>query len=231
MPKPKTPPAPEERPAAPATTAPPTAPPTAPRTDWPAADAPGAGPPVPPVAQSAAPPPGTRPVPGTVTAAAVLLFVMAILTGLFGALMLFAGAIGAVNWMWDPMMGRPLDRPGFEGALGMAQFFVIALSVILLAASTGHVVAGVGILRLRSWARVLGLVLAVFGLLVFGLNVLGSVIAFAQPLPSDIEPLAERAIFAARHGGTIFWLVMSAIFGGFYAFVLIVLMRRGDAFA
>lgn len=213
MPKPKTPPARNDETILPAA--------TIPSDEAPPGDAP-----------AEAPPAAPRPVPGTITAVAVLLFVLAILTGLFGAIMLFAGAIGPATWMWGPIMGTPpFDQPGSEVVARMAQFFVIAVSVIFLAAATAHVIAGVGILRLRSWARVLGLVLAVFGLLVFLLSVLGSVITFAQPWPSGFDPFADRAIFAARLGGTIFWLALSAIFGGFYAFVLVVLGRRGDVFA
>jgi hypothetical protein len=151
-----------------------------------------------------------RPVPGSITAAAVLLLVMATLTGLFGTIMLLTGLLSTLPTMvWEP---------GFEGFSRMAQVFMVGFAVILLLLATAHLAAGVGLLRRRGWARILGLVLAVLGLLIFALGVAGSAVALVQPWPLALS-------------GTIVGLVLTAIIGVFYAFVLIVLMRRGDVFA
>lgn len=171
-----------------------------------------------------------RPVPGSITAAAVLLLVMATLTGLFGAIMLLTGLLSSPVMLWDPMMGRP-DQPGFEAFRQMAQVFMVGFAAILLLLAAAHVAAGVGLLRRRGWARILGLVLAVLGLLVFALGVAGSAVALVQPWPLGTDGLSLEAVRAAALSGTIVGLVMTAIIGAFYAFVLIVLMRRGDVFA
>jgi len=174
-----------------------------------------------------------RPLPGSITAAAVLLLVMATLTGLFGAILLLTGLLSTLPMMWwDPMTGRPpFDQPGFEAFRQMARVFMVGFAVILLLLATAHLAAGVGLLRRRGWARILGLVLAVLGLLIFALGVTGSAVALVQPWPLGTDDLSREAMRAAALSGTIVGLVLTAIIGVFYAFVLIVLMRRGDVFA
>jgi hypothetical protein len=78
---------------------------------------------------------------------------------LFGALVLtliFAGGFGAVSMSRDPDAAVALPIIGITGTL---------LIVFLLLMSLPGIITGIGLLRLRPWARIAGIVLCILGLM------------------------------------------------------------------
>jgi hypothetical protein len=77
---------------------------------------------------------------------------------LFGALILtlvFVGGFGAVSVSGDPDAAKALPFIGVAG---------IVLVGFLLVLSLPGIITGIGLLRLRPWARVAGIVLSIIGL-------------------------------------------------------------------
>jgi hypothetical protein len=78
---------------------------------------------------------------------------------LFGALVLtlvFAGGFGAASLSDDPDAAIALPFIGITGA---------ALVTFLLVLSLPGIITGIGLLRLRPWARIAGIVLSILGLM------------------------------------------------------------------
>jgi hypothetical protein len=194
-----------------------------------------------PGATPAAVPPRAA-VPGSVTAAAVILFVGAALTGLFGIILLVFG--GLFSSMGDFFETIPTSEPIPEGSIGammdMALILFIAISVILLIVAVAQLVAGIGLLRRRGWARILGMVLSVLALLLFAIGLVASVLQLLNPsVAVMLEPMpgfegfpqpTEEVLIASAIQGAILGLILNALFAGAYAFVLFVLIRRGEVF-
>lgn len=110
-----------------------------------------------------APPPAPVPArarPGSVTAAGVILVVLGVLVGLFGALSLLAGAL----------FPTVADSPEFRGQFGTVSEalggLLLGVGIVLLAYGVLQVVTGIFILPGRGWARISGLVVAVLGVLI-----------------------------------------------------------------
>ena len=97
--------------------------------------------------------------PGQVTAAAVILIVLGVLVSLFGVLALLAAAV-------FPTMA---DSPEFRDQLGpmaaAAGPLILTFGIILLAYGALEVTAGIFVLSGRTWARIVGLIVAVLGIL------------------------------------------------------------------
>jgi hypothetical protein len=166
--------------------------------------------------QAAAGWPRERGTPGSVLLVGIVLLIFGLLIGLGGVILVFAssfleqmGTLGTP--IVDPETGEAIDA---EVALGMVEGFVVGFGIVLLVVALGHLAAGIGIMRRSGWARVLGILLAVIGVLIWGLAVLGSLAALGQPG-------AEDAI-----GGVIVTAVVAVI----YLWSFIVLLRRGEVF-
>lgn len=160
--------------------------------------------------------PQDRGTPGSVMTVGILLLLLALLVGFFGAILVFASAFfdqipSLGTPIVDPETGEAIDA---EVALEMVQGFVVGIGVVLLAVAVGHLAAGIGVLRRAGWGRVLGIIVAVIGVLIWGLAALGSLAALGQPG-------AEDAIV-----GVIITVVIAVL----YLFCFIVLLRRGDVF-
>jgi hypothetical protein len=160
-----------QQPAAPA------APPASPASSG--SDASPAAPPTAPWSAPPAPPQGQAPMAwapeapahagvfvrsGEVAAAAWVLVILGILGLLFGALTVLVGSFlnrGSELVTQDPEFDQIL--PIFGAFAGV----IAVIGVILIIYSLGYIAAGWGGYRGRSWARVLGIVIAVIGILVW----------------------------------------------------------------
>lgn len=70
--------------------------------------------------------------------------------------LVFAGGFGAVSMSGDPDAAIALPFIGITG---------VALVGFLLLLSLPGIITGIGLLRLRSWARIAGIVLSILGLM------------------------------------------------------------------
>jgi len=195
-----------------------------------------------PLPQGAAPIPGwdarTQPViieggaSGVVLGAGVILIVFSVLVGIFSLFALFAGAImGEMSGLYRD---SGLTEEQIRMALGVGRAFVFAMGGIGLALAVAHLVSGIGVLKRRGWARIVGLVLSVLGVVIWGLALVGSVVAAVQPIPAGyVESsgltLEEYRSFARI--GSVVGLAVTSVALAAYLFILVVLARRGREFA
>ncbi|HYN64567.1 MAG TPA: hypothetical protein VES36_08185 [Candidatus Limnocylindrales bacterium] len=186
--------------------------------------APGAAPSWPPAV-----PGSTRhSLPGMLVAAAVILFVAGGLSVLIGLLVLASGAL--ISQMPNT---SGLSDEQFRANLSLGSAFAIAFGIAGVVAATAHIAAGVGILRRAGWARIIGMVLAVLLILVTAFLLIIIVVGLSQPVSSATlagSGLTEEQYRQfVRLGGAIgvglFGVSLAA-----YVFVLVALIRRGDAF-
>lgn len=104
--------------------------------------------------------------PGEVTAAAVLLIVLGILVGLFGAIALLAG------FAFPSVANTPEFREQFGDVSEALGGLLISVGGIVLAYGVAQLVSGIFILPGRTWARLAGLIVAVLGILLSLVGVL-----------------------------------------------------------
>jgi hypothetical protein len=195
-----------------------------------------------PLPQAAGPVPGwdarTQPViieggaSGMVLGAGVILIVFSALLGIFSLFALFAGAImGEMSGLYRD---SGLTEEQIRTALGVGRAFVFAMGGIGLALALAHLVSGIGVLKRRGWARIVGLVLSVLGVVIWGLALVGSLVAAVQPMPAGyVESsgltLEEYRSFARI--GSVIGLAVTSVALAAYLFILVVLARRGREFA
>lgn len=202
---------------------------------------PGPSPALPPEPAARAPGGPKRPLPGTVTAAAIVLLV-------FGTLAAFGSSV-ALLWslfamrrlvpVFNDEFGPGL-MGGFHGGqgswMGIASF---GLTVVIGAAvAGGHLAAGWAVLKGMAWGRILGMVVSGVGLVVLVLGVSGTLIwaSALQSLPGYMDP----GFMGSGHmvgwfrsmmtSSVAFGVVVSIAAGIAYVFVLTVLARHGEAF-
>lgn len=116
----------------------------------------------PPSYQWSGPPPTPPARPGLVTTAAIVLIVLGVLTAIAGLFALLAASL----------FSSGMEIPGMEqfgeGAAGAVGGILIVIGVVIIAFGVLQVLSGINLFSARSWARILGIVLAVIGGL-FGL--------------------------------------------------------------
>jgi hypothetical protein len=140
--------------------------------------------------------------PAAVTVAAVLLMVFGSLIGLLGLLCVVAGAaIPALRQA--PDVAEQLAS--VPEAFGMV---AIVMGSILLTWGVTQVLAGVFVMRGRTWARIAGIVV----------GILGALTGLAGSLPASVD--------ANPVGPIIF-----AVFGGVHVYAIWVLIRSAAWFA
>ena len=169
---------------------------------------------------------------GAVVGAGVVLLVIATLLGIFAIFAVFAGLI--MGQMPDFYGETGLTPAETEAFMNMGRTFVIVFGAVALAFAVAHLLSGIGVLRRRGWARILGLVLSVLGVLVWLLILASAVIAATQPIPAgylENSGLTLEEYRALARTGTIFGIVFTAIGLSMYSYVLVVLARRGREFA
>lgn len=136
------------------------------------------------------------------TVAGVVLLILGLLVGLLSVFGLLVGVAGAA-------FIEEID-PTFSGAGGaFAAFFVILFGFLLVFAVL-HVAAAIGVFAHRSWARWVGIILALLGLLFGGLGLIG---VAADPV-------------TAGEGLIVFFIWLTA-----YGFSLAALAAGGEHFA
>ena len=170
---------------------------------------------------------------GTVIAAGVILLVIAALAGLLGILALLGGAImGQVSTL--PSGDSGLTQEQFDAVMSMGRTFVLVFGGVALAIGLAHLMSGIGVLRRRSWARILGLVMSVLGVLLWALILVGTLVASGQPVSAAY--LADRGLTLEEYQAIArtSWIVgvsLSGIALAAYTFVVVVLIRQGREFA
>jgi hypothetical protein len=103
--------------------------------------------------------------------------------GLFGALVLvfvFGGAASAVGASGDPNVNVALPLIGITG---------MALVTCLAAASIPSIIIGVGLIRLRPWARVAGMVVSLLSLMMIPFGTIVGVYGLWVLFSKDTERL------------------------------------------
>lgn len=203
-----------------------------------------------PAAAEAAPtaepvPPAAEQLPGSVTAAGVLLLIFGTLAGLGTAFMVFTmlmftaipfGSIPPMNCMpGAPFCDFSADRSfGFDTGFWFMGMASVGLMAIVGAAVTGgHIAAGVAILQRRAWARILGMVISGAALVVLVLGLGTTLTAAIVPTPPFGDPMGGQwdDYYAATMAATLaFGTVVVVFVGAAYGYVLWVLARRGDVF-
>ena len=180
-------------------------------------------------------PPAARPagLPASVLAAGVILIVVAVLIGLFAALVVLGVAlIGSID---DPSAFGPgfedMNQAQLQASMGMVWGVFAVMALIALIVAGAHLVGGIGILRRRSWGRITGLVLSFLALLLILIG-LGSVLAsFGSPMTiPDSGGFTDAELRQIATSTQLVGLVFNVIFLAAYGFVAAVLLRRGDVF-
>jgi hypothetical protein len=97
-----------------------------------------------------------------VTGAAIVLIVLGVLTAIVGIFALLAASLFSSGMQLPGM-----DQFG-EGAAGAVGGILLVIGVVIVVFGVLQVVSGINLFSARSWARILGIVLAVIGGL-FGL--------------------------------------------------------------
>ena len=113
--------------------------------------------------------------------------------------------------------------------------FILAFGGVALGSAVAHLLSGIGVLRRRGWARILGLVMSVLGVLVWLLVLVSTALAATQPIPAGYlqDSRADgRGIPADRARRLDHRRMAFAAIGlAAYTFVLVVLIRQGREFA
>jgi len=172
---------------------------------------------------------------GSVVAAGVILLVIATLVGIFGIFALFALFAGAIMGDLRNFPGQSgLTQEQLDTVTRIGRTFVIAFGGVALAIALAHLLSGIGVLRRRGWARILGLVMSVLGVLFWLLLLVSSLVAATQPIPAGYlqsSGLTVEEYRSIARAGWIFGMAFSAIGLAANAFVLVVLIRKGREFA
>lgn len=179
------------------------------------------------------PPPPAEGASGTVVAAGVILLVIAALAGLLGILALLGGAIMA---QMPTLSGSEsgLTQEELDAVMSMGRTFVLVIGGVALFIGLAHLLSGIGVLRRRSWARILGLVMSVLGVLLWALILVGTLLASGQPVSAEYlsnRGLTLEAYQAITRTGWIVGVSLSGIALAAYTFVTVVLIRQGREFA
>ena len=190
-------------------------------------------PPTEPVPTWSAQPPAAPGASGTVVAAGVILLVIAALAGLLAILLLLAGALmGQVGNLSPGDSG--LTQEQIDALAGFGRSFIFVIGGVGLAVALGHLLSGIGVLRRQSWGRILGLVMAVLGVLLWALVMVGTLAASGQPVSAEYlndRGLTMEEYQAIARTGWIVGVSLSGIALAAYTFVAVVLIRQGRQFA
>jgi len=169
---------------------------------------------------------------GAVVGAGVILLVIATLLAIFAIFAVFIGLI--MGEMPNFTGDTGLTPEETEAFMNFGRTLFIVFGAVAVAFAVAHLVSGLGVLRRRGWARIVGLVLSVLGMLVWLLILASVAIAATQPIPAgylENSGLTLEEYRSVERVGTIFGIVFAAIGLSAYTFVLVVLARRGSEFA
>jgi hypothetical protein len=169
---------------------------------------------------------------GGVVAAGVILLVIATLLGIFGILAILGGAlIGQIS----NLSGQTgLTQEQANALMTVGRTLIVVFGGVALAMGLAHLLSGIGVLRRRGWARILGLVMGVLGVLLWLLVLASSVLAATQPIPAGYLQDSGLTIEEYRQiagAGWIIGIAFAAIGLAAYTYVVVVLIRRGREFS
>jgi hypothetical protein len=188
--------------------------------------------PSPPAASAASGvPAGTS---GMVVAAGVILLVFATLLGLFGILAILGGAMMGQFTNLTDFSDAGLTEEEARLAMTLGRTFIFVFGGVALAIGLAHLLSGIGVLRRRGWARILGLVMSILGLLLWLLVLASTALAATQPIPAGVLEDSGLTVEEYRSITAAGWwigMALAAIGLAAYGFVLGVLIRRGREFA
>jgi hypothetical protein len=105
----------------------------------------------------------------------------------------FMTGVGAMGFSGDPDAARAMPLVGFIGT---------ALVVFLVVMSVPGIVTGVGLLRLRPWARVLGIVLSALSLIMIPFGTLLGAYGLWVLLSKDTERLFAAQVTPTPMSGS-----------------------------
>lgn len=171
---------------------------------------------------------------GWVTTSAIILFVVAGVSALIAITLLVLGLLIGPAFTEIVGVGTPGDD--FTAAMGgIITGAMIAIGVVAVLWAGAHTAAGVGILTGREWGRIVGIVLAVIGLLVSLLFLAGTFGTI-----SDVEAVMADPAFADAYAGMtadqvvfeslLFGLLSTVPFIAGYLIVLVTMIRSGSFF-
>ena len=144
--------------------------------------------------------------PGSVTAAAIILLIFGVLVSLGGVLALIGGAA-----LGSGGLG------GLGGALGGA---VAVFGVILLAFGVLEIITGINLFGGKSWARIVGFILAGLGVLFSLFGLIGS---FSTPTATDFAGTQAT-------GPSVVNIIVNLVVLAAYAYVIYALATAGRYF-
>ena len=182
--------------------------------------------PVPPAAPAAS---GTS---GAVIGVGVILLVIATLLSLFGVFAILGGAV--MGQIGNLSTETGLTEEQAAALMSVGRTFIFVFGGVALAIGLAHLVSGIGVLRRRGWARILGLVMSVLGVLLWLLVLVSSAMAGTQPIPASVlqdSGLTLEEYRAIAGTGWIVGMAFSAVGLAAYIYVMVVLIRRGREFA
>lgn len=172
---------------------------------------------------------------GGLVAAGVLLLVIATLLLVFGIVAILAGAVmGQITNLSDFSGETGLTEEQARAAMTLGRTFIFVFGGVALAIGLAHLVSGIGVLRRRGWARILGLVMSILGVLFWVLVLASSALAAVQPIPAGY--LQDNGLTAEQYrafagAGWIIGMAFAAIGLAANTYILVVLVRRGSEFA
>lgn len=169
---------------------------------------------------------------GLVVAAGVILIVISGLAGLLGLFAILGAAI--MDQMAGLYADSGLSEEQVDAMMALGRTFIYVFGGLAIVIGLAHLLSGIGVLRRRGWARILGLVLSVLGLLIWGLFLASSLLAATQALPAGYlegSGLTVEEYRSLAGPGWIFSILFTATGLGAYIFILVVLIRRGREFA
>ncbi len=179
--------------------------------------------------------PATGGASGVVVAAGVILLVIATLLGLFGILAIFGGTMMSQITNFSDLSGQSgLTEEEARAAMELGRVFVFVFGGVALAIGLAHLLSGIGVLRRRGWARILGLVMSILGVLLWLLVLVSSALAATQAIPAgylDGSGLTIQEYRSITAAGWMIGMAFAAIGLAAYGFVLGALIRRGREFA
>ena len=157
--------------------------------------------------------------PTTVTVFGILNVVFAII-GFFASLaslMMFTAAAASTN---NPVIQLVHDNPNYAAWMKISVVLGVLVSVLLLA-------AGIGLLKLQSWARIASIVYGIYSIVMV---IVGSVINYfflVQPLLQQAQQKQGPEATGAAIGGAIGGMFGSC-FGIIYPVLLLIFMMKAN---
>jgi hypothetical protein len=169
---------------------------------------------------------------GLLVAAAVIQLVIATLVGLFGLLFVFLGA--AIGQMQDLFSQSGLSAEQTRVLVSVGGVVLFVFGGIALAVASAHLLSGIGVLKRWGWARILGIVMSVLGVLLWLLILVSNLVAATQRIPASYLSNSGLTVEEYRRlagASSVAGVVIAAITLAAYTFVLVVLIRRGSEFS